>query len=294
MVMEAHDSNQPPSLARLGRVCVADARARVSQMLAAAGCLCPDDDAAALVACALGCRVDELDARATVLIPVGMLERLDGWVRRRAQREPVEYIVGTCRFRGLTLMIDRRAHVPHPRSEPLVMIVGALCGSHARVHDVGCGAGPIALALKAEHPQLTVSGSDISADALELARENAKQLHLAVDFYVAGGVPGGKEFDVVCGALPYGAIRDAETAPPEHGYQPSVSCYAGTNGLEVIEEVCQGVAPGTTVALQHAVEQTAIVRSLLAEPRTVPSAAGAAFTIARGRERNRNTGRPAE
>ena len=97
--------------------------------------------------------------------------------RRRAQHEPVAYILGEWGFRRLTLLVDARALIPRPETE----IVVERCLERLRglerpaVLDVGTGTGAIALAIADEHPGARVTAIDVSADALELARANAER-----------------------------------------------------------------------------------------------------------------------
>ena len=93
------------------------------------------------------------------------------YARRRTQREPVAYILGTKGFRRIELQVDPRVLIPRPETEHVVE--AALDLPHgARVVDVGTGSGAIALALADERPDLRVMGTDVSADALAVARAN--------------------------------------------------------------------------------------------------------------------------
>src|SRR6201996_4476154 len=104
--------------------------------------------------------------------------------RRTVERVPVAYLVGHKGFRHLDLEVDRRVLVPRPETEHLVEALLDLPAG-TRVHDVGTGSGAIALALKDERPDLVVSASDVSADALAVARANAQRLGLDVAFSTA-------------------------------------------------------------------------------------------------------------
>src|SRR4051812_13929686 len=104
-------------------------------------------------------------------------------VRRRAvDREPVAYLVGRRAFRHIELAVDSRVLVPRPETEHVVEAVIELAPPAARVVDVGTGSGAIALALKDERPDLQVTGSDVSTDALDVARANGERLGLHVDW----------------------------------------------------------------------------------------------------------------
>src|SRR5262249_52059306 len=104
-------------------------------------------------------------------------------VERRAGREPLAYVLGEWGFRRLTLRTDARALVPRPETEVVVERALALLDGVAapRVVDVGTGTGAIALALADERPDARVTATDVSTEALALARENAERLGLAVE-----------------------------------------------------------------------------------------------------------------
>ena len=139
-------------------------------------------------------------------------------VQRRGQREPLAYVLGDWDFRRLTLKTDRRALVPRPETEIVVERCLALVdGIEApRIVDVGTGTGAIALALKHERPDAIVVATDISANALELARENAAANELDVRFEQAdllAGVDG--PLDLVVSNPPYVGQEEIEKLEPE-------------------------------------------------------------------------------
>jgi release factor glutamine methyltransferase len=238
-----------------------------SEILNAACCDNPQGNAEEIVAAVLDFDASRIHDHRAELISEPARAQIVMHIRRRQNREPVAYITGQCRYRGLILAIDSRVQVPHPQSGQLVDIALRLPNG-AHVHDVGTGAGPIALAVKGERPDLEVTGSDVSPEAVDVARENAAQLRLDVHFVVADGVPPGS-YDLVVADLPYGD-RAAQVVPqcPESRYLPEVALYGGTDGHETIRKVVRSIPSGTMVAIQHAVAQTDAVRALLAEQDT--------------------------
>src|SRR5919199_5320779 len=149
--------------------------------LTAAGCDTPRLDAEVLLAHVLG-----VDRAALITDPHRELtpEQARAFMdaaRRRREREPVAYITGVKGFRRLELAVDRRVLIPRPETEHVVEAALSLPRG-TRVVDVGTGSGAIALALKAERPDLAVWGTDVSPGALEVARGNAARLGLDVTF----------------------------------------------------------------------------------------------------------------
>lgn len=191
-------------------------------------------------------------------------------IRRRVAREPVAYILGRQAFRRIELEVDPRVLIPRPESELLVEVALELTEG-ASVHDVGTGSGAIALAIKHERPDLVVSGSDISADAIEVARANARRLNLDVAFRTQADLG----VDLVVANLPY--VREDEWSglqPEIRLFEPRSALVSGAGGLDAIRDLVASVPAGTRLALEHAPAQAAPVRALLAEARTISDLAG--------------------
>ena len=180
------------------------------------------------------------------------------FVRRRSvQREPVAYILGRRHFRRLELAADPRALIPRPETELLVEVALTL-PPESRVLDVGTGSGAVALAVKDERPDLYVTGSDLSPDALELARSNGERLGLDVRWLCADlfegvpdefdGVP--DEFDAVLSNPPY--VRDGDRAaltPEILRHEPPFALFAGADGLDAIRPLVAQAGKRTAVKL---------------------------------------------
>jgi release factor glutamine methyltransferase len=197
--------------------------AGATEYLAARGVPSPRLDAEHLLARALGLQRIELytqhDRPLTDAERAGAREL----VRRRGTREPLAYVLGDWDFRRLTLRTDARALVPRPETEIVVdRCLAVLDGvDRPRVIDVGTGTGAIALALKQERPDADVIATDVSPDALGLARENAQANELEITL-VEGDLLDGVEgpFDLVVSNPPY--VRPDELAglAPELSYEP--------------------------------------------------------------------------
>lgn len=244
--------------------------ARAARRLEAAGCDSPRLEAELLLAHALGLERAQLYMRPVVNPPLAFEELL----RRREAREPVAYITGRRAFRRLTFEVDTRVLIPRPETELLVEVALGV-PSGARVHDVGTGSGCVALALKDERPDLLVSASDASANALEVARANAVRLALDVRFEHVAGLPAG-DYDLVLANLPYVRTDEYEQLEPEvRGYEPREALVFGNHdGLDSIRALVEQAPTGTRMALEHAPAQAVVVRALLEDATTVRDLAG--------------------
>ncbi len=257
----------------IGSPAIADVLRAGCAELAKAGCDTPSLDAELLLGEALGVERAWLILRRDEPLQAPVAERFRALLARRSAREPVAYILGRRAFRHIELAVDRRVLVPRPESEALVEI--ALREPHAaRVHDVGTGSGAIALAIKSERPEMSVSGSDISSLAIDVARANARALALEVELTVRCGLPDA-QFDLVVANLPYVREDEWERLQPEiRLFEPRQALVAGVDGLDAIRALVNGARRATRFALEHAPGQAAAVRDLLADSRTVRDLAG--------------------
>ncbi len=168
--------------------------------------------------------------------------------RRSAGREPVAYLLGRRGFRHLDLAVDPRVLVPRPETELLVEAALDLPRG-ARVVDVGTGSGAVALALKDERPDLDVVATDVSADALAVARANAARLGLEVAFAHADlldGVEG--PFDAVLSNPPY--VAEGDPLPPDVArHEPRAALLAGPDGLDVLRRLVPQAAAAAPLVL---------------------------------------------
>jgi len=172
--------------------------------------------------------------------------------RRVRDGEPVAYLLGRRGFRWIEVEVDPRVLVPRPESELLVEAALGL-PEGARVLDVGTGSGAVALALKDERPDLRVTGSDVSADALDVARANRDRLSLDVAFEQADLLEGlGGAWDAILSNPPYVAESDRGSLPRELGHGPAGALFAGADGLDVIRRLLPAAAASeaTMVAVE--------------------------------------------
>ena len=190
-----------------------------------------------------------------------------GYAMRRAQREPVADIHGTKGFRTIDLLVDGRVLIPRPETEHLVEAALGLPRG-ARVADVGTGSGAVALALKAERPDLDVVATDASLEALAVARANAQRLALEVELLEGDLLePVEGQLDAVLSNPPYVADGDrAALAPDITRHEPAMALYAGADGLSLIRRLApQAAAAGAgLLALEVGFGQAGAVAEIVA------------------------------
>ena len=208
--------------------------------LAAAGCESPRLDAELLLAEALGSTRTALYLRPARPLPPSEREHFERLIARRAEREPVAYILGRKPFRHLELAVDRRVLIPRPETELLVE-VGLELPRGARVADVGTGSGAVALALADERPDLGLKVSFVRGDLL------------------VGG-----PYDAVLANLPY--VRDGEQLAPEIArFEPPAALYGGADGLDIVRRLAQAARGVPLVALEVGADQAGAAAELLRE-----------------------------
>ena len=250
-----------------------------TQALAAAQRLGIDRlDAQLLLLHALGKPASErswLVAHDTDELAPSMVSLFHAMSLRRAGGEPLAYIVGSKEFFGLSLHVDPRVLVPRPDTETLVewsLAVLEMPGLTPpfKVLDLGTGSGAIALAvahtLKSTNREAQVTAVDASADALNVARENARRLGLAVAFIESSWlqqVDG--RFQLIASNPPYIASADPHLAALAH--EPLQALTAGTDGLDDIRHIIRQapghLLPGAWLLLEHGYDQAQRVRELL-------------------------------
>lgn len=160
-------------------------------------------------------------------------------VKTRAARTPFAYITGMREFYGLTLRVSPAVLIPRPETEDLVEeVLRVLPTTPQRIVDVGTGSGAIALALKQQRPQWTMTGVDVSPTALQIAQKNGQLLGLEVTWLQSDlltEVDG--QFDAITANLPYIPFRDAAELSPELSFEPQDALFAGHEGLALIDRL---------------------------------------------------------
>jgi release factor glutamine methyltransferase len=194
------------------------------------------------------------------------LEKIRPLVKRRGNREPLQYILGETEFAGVKLKVDRRALIPRPETERLIELIEAnVAGAPATILDLGTGTGAIALALGVKYPASQVTGVDQSDEALALAAENRAALGLAErvellasDWFSA--VPAGAKFHLIVANPPYLSEAEVAEAQPEvKDHEPRAALTPGGDGSEslrrILAEAPRYLAPGGLLACETGIAQ---------------------------------------
>jgi release factor glutamine methyltransferase len=268
-VMAAIDvQSEGPSARTVGAI-LDDAAERI----AAAGIEDARTEAEIIVADAIGVAPSELTVESAGEVDGEVAEQIERNVQRRVEREPIAYILGRAPFRNLEIYVDERVLWPRRETELLVE-VGTKLPEGARVHEVGTGSGAIALALLSERPDLKVTASDLSPEAVEAARENAERLGLPLEVTVGRGLPGSVEaeaVDLVIANMPYVTDETIFERSPEIQKEPrmAVTGDCGEDGLGVIRGVIAETPSGWKLAMEHDTHHGPAMRELLREATTL-------------------------
>jgi release factor glutamine methyltransferase len=204
-------------------------------------------------------------------------------LKRRAAREPLDYVIGWTEFYGLRLEADRRALIPRPETEQLVESTLEILQRNKvtppgpQIIEIGTGSGAVSIALAAQLTDARILATDISADSLQLAARNTElnrlgeritflegDLFQPIDHSLSGKV------DLIISNPPYVAESEFQTLPPEiREYEPRNALVGGADGLEVIEKLVQQapsfLAEGALLALEIGHDQADRIRDLANE-----------------------------
>ena len=191
--------------------------------------------------------------------------------KRRREGEPVAYLIGRREFWGLALSVSPAVLIPRPETETLVEagLERLARGAGLRVIDLGTGSGAIALAIAHERPDAHVFGTDVSEEALAIARANAQRLGLNnVTFLRAdwfAGLPDGP-FDAILGNPPYVAPGDPHLTEGDLRFEPRSALTPGGDALQALTRIVTGarerLVAGGSLIVEHGYDQSAPVLRL--------------------------------
>lgn len=207
------------------------------------------------------------------------LETIRALFKRRRGFEPVAYLRGFREFYGRTFRVDRRVLVPRPDTETLVEVALERLRNRdlgARIVDLCTGSGCVAITLKLERPTMTVDATDLSPDAIAVARDNAQRLgavwnvrFAAGDLFAPLGAPR-KIFDLVVANPPYIATDEIATLQPDiKDHEPRLALDGGADGLDIVrrivKEAPRWLRPGGALAMEIGAGQAPLVEQIFVE-----------------------------
>ena len=208
----------------------------------------PRLDAELLLAHALGCDRVRLYIDTDKPLAAEELARFKSLIKRRGEREPVAYILGTKEFYGRPFAVSEGVFIPRPETELLVRMVTEHLArdAEARVLDLCAGSGAVGISVAAERPRARVDLVELSADATAVARANAEKHApgrvrvVTGDLYAA--LPERVRYDAIAANPPYVPATDvARLAPDVVQHEPHLALFAGEDGLAVIRRIVAGV-----------------------------------------------------
>jgi release factor glutamine methyltransferase len=252
----------------------------------------PRLEAEILLAHARGCPRIQLYVQYNELLTDDQRTAMRDLVKRRAQAEPVAYLVGHREFFALDFRVTPDVLIPRPETETLVLqsIAAVKSIPNARILDMGTGSGCIAVATAVNVPAASVTAVDISSQALDVAKDNASRHAVAERIRFLEGdlfapLSTDDQFDLIVSNPPYVADGEMETLPADiRRHEPALALKAGQQGLDVISrlvaEAPSRLAPGGSLLIEISPEQAPAVTGLVhasgkfESPRTIKDSGG--------------------
>jgi release factor glutamine methyltransferase len=204
--------------------------------------------------------------------PAALEPEFSEWVARREHREPTAYIVGSREFWGRQFVVTPAVLVPRPETELLVEEALAQIRTFAvaRIADVGTGSGILAVTLAAEVLAATVTATDLSLDALEVAKQNAERHGVAarVTFLKTSYLDDASgPFDLIVANPPYVRDGDRSALARDVRHEPDMALFGGPDGLRdvagVLDAANEKLTPGGWLVMEFGYGQEDDVRRLV-------------------------------
>lgn len=237
------------------------------KLLEDGGILAPRLTAEVLLAHAIGCARSWLYAHSDEELKELWWIHYGRYLHQRLQGAPTQYITGTQEFFGRDFRVTPAVLIPRPETEHV--IEAALKYSVPAILDIGTGSGAIAVTLALE-TEARVTATDISSEALNVARSNSLRLAALVDFVQCdlGSATRDRSFDMVVSNPPYVPETDRATLQREvRDHEPALALYAGADGLEIyrrlIPEAARLLKPGGRLILELGHNSLEPVREML-------------------------------
>ena len=259
------------------RVTIAETIQTAAVTLAAAGVENPRVDAEWLMAHVLNCRRPELGLRRNETLTEPQAAQWLALIARRAERIPLQHLLGTADFCGLEMAVNDNVLVPRPETEGLAEAAWRFANSLERptILDLGTGSGCLAIAIAVNCPGAGVHALEVSSAAMALARANAARHQVSdrIIFHEGDGfaaLPGDLSFDLIVSNPPYIPSAEIENLQPEvRDHDPRVALDGGADGLDFFRTIAAharaALRPGGRLMLEIGDGQAEAVAALLAD-----------------------------
>ncbi len=235
-------------------------------------------DAEVLLAHARGCSRIQLYTAYDEILPENVRKTMRDLVKRRANAEPVAYLVGMKEFYSLPFEVNRDVLIPRPDTELLVMEALQLIKEipNPTLLELGVGSGCISTAIAVNHKTARIVGVEIYQPTLEVAQRNTKRHHVEDRIQLRLGdlftpLRKGEQFDVLVSNPPYIPSAEIETlAPSVRQHEPHRALDGGADGLDIIRQIAREapahVRPGGAILIEFTPEQAPAIQALFSQP----------------------------
>lgn len=194
-------------------------------------------------------------------------------LKQRQEGKPIAYLIGHKEFWSLDLVVTPDTLIPRPETELLVeQVLKKITGKKKYIADLGTGSGAIALALAKEHPDWIIHATDISPDALDIAKLNAERLHISnVTFFQGDWCNALPEqtYDVIVSNPPYVAEEELPLMSPGVAFEPQAALFSKDQGLadlrKIINSAHSYLKPKGLLFLEHGFQQACAIQSIFTQ-----------------------------
>ena len=233
----------------------------------------PENDAALLLSFLTGIPPLDLRLDTDKELKQGVLSSYQDLSEKRLNRYPLQYLLGNVTFCSRPFHVDDRVLIPRPETELLCQWALEILKNtpSPRILDLCCGSGCIGLTLKAERPDASVTLSDLSADALNMAAENAACLSLEVTLKQSDLFRSleNVSYDLIVSNPPYIPSADCDSLQPEVRYEPRLALDGGADGCSLYRRIIDSSAAflsrGGVLLMELGFSEAAPVSQLLSE-----------------------------